>query len=163
MPQFGLLTIQQTEWYWTWCQPMVCYSKNFHDPHWPSSRLVPPPSQPFHVVMAPGWAREGARPPGPPEVHYPLQLFCQTPGPITTSQTYLQTLIIEQWDAKLRCCEEACKVQLSEHIWGPVTHQSYVQELILGCWSTEKQQCQEACKVQLLELLLAVHGITSLV
>ncbi|KAG1846745.1 hypothetical protein F4604DRAFT_1936254 [Suillus subluteus] len=125
--------------------------------------LVPPPSRPFHVVVAPGWAREQPRPPGPPELHYPLQPFRQTPGPITTSQTYLRTLVLQRWDAEIRHCDDACKVQLSERIQGPVTHQTFVRELIVGRWSAEKQQCQEAQKVQLLELLLAAHGVTTLV
>ncbi|KAG1745383.1 uncharacterized protein EDB91DRAFT_1080311 [Suillus paluster] len=87
----------------------------------------------------------------------------KTPGPITTSQTYLRTLVLEHWDAEIRHCDEACKAQLSDCIQGPVTHQSYVRELIVRLWNMEKQWCQEACKVQLLELLLAAHGITTLV
>lgn len=158
----------------------MSYSENCHDTHSPSSR---PPSRLFHVVAAPGRAREALPAPGQakealmapgrarealpapgwvreaphaPEHHYPLQPYRQTPGPITTSQTYLRTLVLERWD-------EACKAQLSECIQGPVTHQTYVRELIVGRWHAEKQRCQEACKVQLLELLLAAHGITTLV
>ncbi|KAG1872444.1 hypothetical protein DFJ58DRAFT_836992 [Suillus subalutaceus] len=86
-----------------------------------------------------------------------------TPGPITTSQTYLRTLVLQRWDAEIRRCDDACKAQLSEHIQGPATHQMFVQELIVGRWSIEKQRCQEARKVQLLELLLAAHGVTTLV
>jgi len=115
------------------------------------------------VVVAPGRAREVPRPPGPPELHYPLQPFRQTPGPIVTSQTYLRTLVLERWDAEIRRCEDACKAQLSERVQGPVTHQSFVRELIVERWKAEKQRCQEARKVQLLELLLAAHGVTTLV
>ncbi|KAG1851595.1 hypothetical protein DFJ58DRAFT_842084 [Suillus subalutaceus] len=119
---------------------------------------VPPPSCPFHVVIAPGQAREGHKHtkqgPHPPEVQYPLTPHRQNPGPIPTSQTYLRTLVLERWDAELRRCDEACKVQLSERMQGPISHQT--------C-NTEKKQCEEARKVQLLEILLASHGITSLV
>ncbi|KAG1860870.1 hypothetical protein F4604DRAFT_1684343 [Suillus subluteus] len=130
---------------------------------WP----IGPPSRPFHVVIAPGQAREGHKHtkqgPHPPEVQYPLTLHRQNPGPIPTSQTYLQTLVLERWDAELRRCDEACKAQLSECMQGPISHQTCVRELIVGHWNAEKKQCEEACKVQLLEILLASHGITSLV
>ncbi|KAG0692088.1 hypothetical protein DFH29DRAFT_883109 [Suillus ampliporus] len=129
---------------------------------------VPPPSRPFHVVKAPARAKEGpARakevPQGPPEHHFPLQPFRQTPGPIMASQTYLRTLVLERWDAEIRRCDDACKAQLTERVPGPLTYQTLIRELIIGRWCAEKQRCQEARKVQLLELLLAAHGITSLV
>jgi hypothetical protein len=118
------------------------------------------------VVIAPGRAKEAKealRPSGAPEVHFPVQPFRQTPGPITTSQTYLRTLILERWDAEIRRCDDACKVQLCECFQGPMTRESFIRELIVGRWNAEKQRCQEAQKVQLLELLLAAHGITNLV
>jgi hypothetical protein len=118
------------------------------------------------VVIAPGRAKEAKealRPSGAPEVPFPVQPFRQTPGPITTSQTYLRTLILERWDAEIRRYDDACKVQLCECFQGPMTCESFVQELIVGRWNAEKQRCQEAQKVQLLELLLAAHGITNLV
>ncbi|KAG0692304.1 hypothetical protein DFH29DRAFT_882684 [Suillus ampliporus] len=133
-----------------------------------TQKLVPPPSRPFHVVKAPARAKEGpARakevPQGPPEHHFPLQPFRQTPGPIMASQTYLRTLVLERWDAEIRRCDDACKAQLTERVPGPLTYQTLIRELIFGRWCAEKQRCQEARKVQLLELLLAAHGITSLV
>ncbi|KAG1718288.1 hypothetical protein EDB19DRAFT_1838297 [Suillus lakei] len=128
-----------------------------------SKRVVaPPPSRPFHVVRAPGQAKANGGPP-PPEVLYPLPPYRQTPGPVKASQTYLRTLVLERWDAEIRRCEEACKAQLLECIQGPVTHQNFVREMIAGRWNAEKKHCEEACKVQLLELLLAAHGITTLV
>ncbi|KAG1853510.1 hypothetical protein F4604DRAFT_1933183 [Suillus subluteus] len=136
------------------------FSKSKQPKHEFSQQAMPPPSRPFHVVIAPGQAGEA---PHPAKLHYPLQPFRQTPGPIKTSQTYLQTLVLERWDAEIRLCDEACKVQLSERVQGPVTHQTFVQEIIVGRWVAEKKQCEEARKVQLLELLLVAHGITTLV
>ncbi|KAG2158761.1 uncharacterized protein EDB93DRAFT_1245996 [Suillus bovinus] len=104
-------------------------------------RAVAPPSRSFHVVCAPGQANGG------PEVLYPLPPFRQTPGPIQASQTYLQTLILEHWDAEIRRCEEACKAQLLERIQGPNTHQTFVREMIVVHWNAEKKHCEEACKV----------------
>ncbi|KAG2357409.1 hypothetical protein BDR07DRAFT_1490746 [Suillus spraguei] len=56
---------------------------------WPA----PTPGRPFHVVIAPGQAREGNKHTKqalhPPELHYPLKPHRQMPGPIPTSQTYL--------------------------------------------------------------------------
>ncbi|KAG1873945.1 hypothetical protein F4604DRAFT_1925517 [Suillus subluteus] len=130
-------------------------------------RPVPPPSRPFHVVVAPGQAKKGLKcakqGPYPPDLHYPLNPHRQTPGPIPTSQTYLRTLVLECWNAELRHCDEACKAQISERMQGPLTHQTYVRELIIGHWNAEKKKCEEARKVQLLEILLASHGITTLV
>ncbi|KAG1811779.1 uncharacterized protein BJ212DRAFT_1301809 [Suillus subaureus] len=124
-----------------------------------SKRPVPPPSRPFHVVIAPGRAREV---PAALEIQFPLVPYCQTPGPIKTSQAYLRTLVLERWDAEIRLCEETCRAQLSEHIQGPVAHQNLVQEMITVHWNVEKRRCEESHKVQLLELLLAAHGITTL-
>ncbi|KAG1803342.1 uncharacterized protein BJ212DRAFT_1487053 [Suillus subaureus] len=111
---------------------------------WP----IPPPSRPFHVVIAPGQAREGPKctkqGPHPPELVYPLKPH-------------------QRWDAELRHCDEACKAQITECMQGPATHQAYVRELIVGRWNAEKKKCEEARKVQLLEILLASHGITALV
>ncbi|KAG1896503.1 uncharacterized protein F5891DRAFT_1193096 [Suillus fuscotomentosus] len=122
--------------------------------------LKPPPSRPFHAVVAPGWARREVKP--ALDIQFPLAPYRQTPGPIKTSQTYLRTLVLERWDAEIRLCDESCRVQLSEHIQGPAAHQNLVQEMIKVRWNAEKKQCEESCKVQLLELLLAAHGITTL-
>lgn len=118
------------------------------------------------MVIAPGRAKEAKEalcPSGAPEVHYPVQPFHQTPGPVTTSQTYLQTLILEHWDVEIRCCDDACKVQLCKCFPGPMSRESLIRELIVRHWNAEKQWCQEAQKIQLLELLLAAHDITNLV
>ncbi|KAG1842939.1 hypothetical protein C8R48DRAFT_780885 [Suillus tomentosus] len=126
--------------------------------------LIPPPSRPFQVVRAPGQVKAKAREGPPPlEILFPLPPFRQTPGPIQASQTYIRTLILERWDVEIRHCEETCKVQLLERIQDPVTHQAFLRETITQCWSAEKKRCEEARKVQLLELLLAAHGITTLV
>ncbi|KAG1888852.1 hypothetical protein F4604DRAFT_1915916 [Suillus subluteus] len=110
-------------------------------------------------------AKEAKEHPPPPshEVLYPLPPFRQTPGPIQASQTYLRTLVLECWDAEIRRCHEACKVQLLERMQGPATHQAFMREQIAGRWNAEKKWCEEARKVQLLELLLAAHGISTLV
>ncbi|KIK34442.1 hypothetical protein CY34DRAFT_17722 [Suillus luteus UH-Slu-Lm8-n1] len=100
-----------------------------------SKRPVPPPSRPFHVVVAPGRAREV---PAALEIQFPLAPYRQTPGPIKTSQTYLQTLVLERWDAEIRLCDESCRAQLSEHIQGPVAHQNLVREMITVRWNAEK-------------------------
>ncbi|KAG1858162.1 hypothetical protein F4604DRAFT_1931189 [Suillus subluteus] len=135
--------------------------------HEVSKRPVPPPSRPFRVYHAPGQAKakEAKEHPPPPshEVLYPLPPFRQTPGPIQASQTYLRTLVLERWDAEIRRCHEACKVQLLEHMQGPATHQAFMWEQIAGRWNAEKKWCEEARKVQLLELLLVAHGISTLV
>ncbi|KAG1858901.1 hypothetical protein F4604DRAFT_1930949 [Suillus subluteus] len=135
--------------------------------HEVSKRPVPPPRRPFRVYRAPGQAKakEAKEHPPPPshEVLYPLPPFRQTPGPIQASQTYLRTLVLERWDAEIRRCHEACKVQLLERMQGPATHQAFMWEQIAGRWNAEKKWCEEARKVQLLELLLAAHGISTLV
>ncbi|KAG2029795.1 hypothetical protein BDR03DRAFT_1017948 [Suillus americanus] len=60
-------------------------------------RPVPPPSRPFHMFIAPGQAREVPHTPrevpAALEIQFPLAPYRQTPGPIKTSQTYLQTLL----------------------------------------------------------------------
>ncbi|KAG1784275.1 hypothetical protein EV702DRAFT_1191273 [Suillus placidus] len=122
-----------------------------------SQSAIAPPSRPFHVVHAPGQANMTR------EVLYPLPPFRQTPGPIKASQTYLRTLVLERWDAEIRRCEEACKAQLLERVQGPITQQTFVREMIAVRWNAEKKRCEEARKVQLMELLLAAHGITTLV
>ncbi|KAG1723579.1 hypothetical protein EDB19DRAFT_1916045 [Suillus lakei] len=131
-----------------------------------SKRPVPPPSRPFHVVVAPGRAREVPHTPREVkpalDIQFPLAPYRQTPGPIKTSQTYLRTLVLERWDAEIRLCDESCRAQLSEHIQGPVAHQNLVREMITVRWNAEKKRCEESCKVQLLELLLVAHGITTL-
>ncbi|KAG1882620.1 hypothetical protein F4604DRAFT_1678141 [Suillus subluteus] len=111
--------------------------------HEVSKRPIPPPSQPFRVYRAPGQAKakEAKEHPPPPshEVLYPLPPFRQTPGPIQASQTYLRTLVLERWDAEIRRCHEACKVQLLERMQGPATHQAFMREQIAGRWNAEKK------------------------
>ncbi|KAG1841960.1 hypothetical protein F4604DRAFT_1690117 [Suillus subluteus] len=53
--------------------------------------------------------------------------------------------------------------ELLERMQGPATHQAFMREQIAGRWNAEKKWCEEARKVQLLELLLAAHGIYTLV
>ncbi|KAG2365569.1 hypothetical protein BDR07DRAFT_1374233 [Suillus spraguei] len=114
-------------------------------------------------IRAPGQAKAKGGPAPTLDILFPLQPFHQTPGPVQALQTYLQALVLERWDAEIRCCDEACKAQLLEHFQGPVTHQLLVWEMIAQHWDVEKKRCEEAHKVQILELLLAAHGITSLV
>ncbi|KAG1770585.1 hypothetical protein EV702DRAFT_1138877 [Suillus placidus] len=110
-------------------------------------RPVPPPSRPFHMVVAPGRAREVPHTPREVkpalDIQFPLPPYRQTPGPIKMSQTYLQTLVLERWDAEIRLCDESCRAQLSEHIQGPVAHQNLVREVIRVRWN------------------VAAHGITT--
>ncbi|KAG2123893.1 hypothetical protein BD769DRAFT_1388975 [Suillus cothurnatus] len=77
-----------------------------------SKRPVPSPSRLFHVVCAPGQAKE--HPPSP-EVLYPLPPFRQTPGPIkllecmqgpATHQAFMQEQIARHWNAEKKWCEE---------------------------------------------------------
>jgi len=92
----------------------------------------------------------------------PLPPFRQTPGPITTSQDYLRTLVMECWDAEVKLCEEMKKVQLTAPIPGPATLQESVRRLIEERWDMQIKYCEEARKAQLLAQLLAAHGIARL-
>ena len=92
----------------------------------------------------------------------PLPPSCQTPGPITASQDYLRTLVMEHWDAEVKLCEEMKKVQLTAQIQGSTSHQEYIQRLIEQRWGMQVKYCEEARKAQILELLLAAHGIARL-
>jgi hypothetical protein len=96
---------------------------------------------------------------------FPVPPYCQTPGPISVAQTYLQKLILERWAAEVQACENAKKLQLLEIAPAkdltPI--QASLQRLVSECWEAEVKHCKEAKKVQLLELLLAAHGITRLV
>ncbi|KAG1817832.1 hypothetical protein EV424DRAFT_1540297 [Suillus variegatus] len=54
------------------------------------------------------------------EPMYPLPPpFCQTPSPVMVSQSYLQKLITEHWEAEVKDCEHAKKLQLLEMVPGP--------------------------------------------
>ncbi|KAG2351640.1 hypothetical protein BDR07DRAFT_1385587 [Suillus spraguei] len=123
---------------------------------WPA----PTPSRPFHVVVAPGQAREGNKHTKqvlhPPELHYPLKPHHQMPGPIPTSQTYLQTLVLECWMPNSGA--------VTRHVKRKSLNTCKVLQLTkFSRWHAEKKKCEEARKVQPLEILLVSYGITTLV
>ncbi|KAG1761820.1 hypothetical protein EV702DRAFT_1272757 [Suillus placidus] len=79
------------------------------------------------------------------EPMYPLPPpFHQTPSPVVAPQSYLQRLILERWEAEVKGCEHAKKLQLLE--------------LVPERWEAEVRHCEEAKRAQLLELVLAAHG-----
>ncbi|KAG1766912.1 hypothetical protein EV702DRAFT_1050539 [Suillus placidus] len=88
-----------------------------------------------------------------------LPPFCQTPGPITVSQTYVRKLILERWEAEVKACEQAKKLQLLELAPGPAISilQASVRRLVVERWDAELKRCEEAKRAQLLEVLLAAH------
>ncbi|KAG1809659.1 uncharacterized protein BJ212DRAFT_1302496 [Suillus subaureus] len=92
--------------------------------------------------------------------------FRQTPGPILVSQLYLCKLILERWEAEVKACENAKKLQLLELAPGsgtPSLLQASFRRLISEHWDAEVKHCEEVKQVQLLELLLATHDILKLV
>jgi hypothetical protein len=91
-------------------------------------------------------------------------LFRQTPGPVTASQNYIQNLILERWEAEVKACEQAKKLQLLEVAPGPAISilQVSIRRLIIEHWDAEVKWCKEAKRAQLLEVLLATHGISKL-
>ena len=99
------------------------------------------------------------------EPMFPLPPFCQTPGPISVSQSYLQRLILERWEAEVKACEKEKTLQLLEIAPGPALPiiQASLQRLVIECWDAEVKHCEKAKQAQLLELLLAAHGISRLV
>ncbi|KAG1904042.1 uncharacterized protein F5891DRAFT_1184992 [Suillus fuscotomentosus] len=100
------------------------------------------------------------------EPMYPLPLpFRQTPSPVMVSQSYLQKLITERWEAELKNCEHAKKLQLLEMVPGPALTllQANLQRLIVERWEAEVRRCEEAKRAQLFKLVLAAHGISRLV
>ncbi|KAG1794624.1 uncharacterized protein HD556DRAFT_1307983 [Suillus plorans] len=97
---------------------------------------------------------------------FPRPPFRQTPGPISVSQIYLHKLILERWEAEVKACENAKKLQLIELVPGtgtPSLLQASLRRLVSERWDAEVKHCEEAKRVQLLELLLAAHGILKLV
>ncbi|KAG1775223.1 hypothetical protein EV702DRAFT_1047085 [Suillus placidus] len=74
-----------------------------------------------------------------------LPPFCQTPGPITVSQTYVRKLILERWEAEVKACPAISILQAS------------VRRLVVERWDAELKRCEEAKRAQLLEVLLAAH------
>jgi hypothetical protein len=90
--------------------------------------------------------------------------FRQTPGPITASQNYIQKLILECWEAEVKACKQAKKLQLLEVAPGPAISilQASIRRLVIEHWDAEVKQCGEAKWAQLLEVLLAAHGISKL-
>jgi hypothetical protein len=90
--------------------------------------------------------------------------FRQTPGPITASQNYIQKLILERWEAEVKACEQAKKLQLLEVAPGPAISilQASIRRLVIERWDAEVKRCGEAKRAQLLEVLLAAHGISKL-
>lgn len=91
--------------------------------------------------------------------------YRQTPGPITASQTYVNKLIVECWEAEVKACEQAKKLKLLEVAPGPAISilQASVRRLVIEHWDAEVKCCEEAKWAQLLEVLLAAHGISKLV
>ncbi|KAG1815934.1 uncharacterized protein BJ212DRAFT_1299801 [Suillus subaureus] len=97
---------------------------------------------------------------------FPHPPFHQTPGPISVSQLYLCKLILEHWEAEVKACKNAKKLQLLELAPGPGTPsllQASFRRLISERWDAEVKHCEEVKQVQLLELLLAAHDILKLV
>jgi hypothetical protein len=99
------------------------------------------------------------------ELMFPLPPFRQTPGPVSVSQSYLRRLILARWEAEVKGCEHAKKLQLMEIAPGPALTllQASLRRIIVDRWDAEVRCCEEVKKVQLLELLLAAHGISRLV
>ncbi|KAG1793160.1 uncharacterized protein HD556DRAFT_1308880 [Suillus plorans] len=97
----------------------------------------------------------------------PLPPFRQTPGPILVSQSYLRRLVLEHWEAEVKACEKAKKLQQLEIASGPgpalTLIQASLRRLVTDRWDAELKRCEEAKRAQLLELLLAAHGISKLV
>ncbi|KAG1876865.1 hypothetical protein C8R48DRAFT_768439 [Suillus tomentosus] len=97
----------------------------------------------------------------------PVPPYCQTLGPILVSQSYLQRLILECWEAEVKACEKAKKLQQLEIAPGPgpvpTLIQASLRRLVTDRWDAELKYCEEAKQAQLLELLLAAHGISKLV
>ncbi|KAG1813045.1 hypothetical protein EV424DRAFT_1349161 [Suillus variegatus] len=88
------------------------------------------------------------------EPMYPLPPpFRQTPSPVMC------------WEAEVKDCEHAKKLQLLEMVPGPALTllQANLRRLIVERWEAEARRCEEAKWVQLLELVLAAHGISRLV
>ncbi|KAG2138252.1 hypothetical protein BD769DRAFT_1384772 [Suillus cothurnatus] len=82
------------------------------------------------------------------EPMFPVPPYCQTPGPISVAQTYLQKLILERWAAEVQACENAKKLQLLEIAPAkdltPI--QASLQRLVSECWEAEVKHCKEAKK-----------------
>ncbi|KAG1773537.1 hypothetical protein EDD22DRAFT_841933 [Suillus occidentalis] len=101
------------------------------------------------------------------EPMFPLPPFCQTPGPISVSQSYIRRLILEHWNTEIRYCEKAKKLGQLEIGPAPGLRltiiQASLQRLVAERWDAEVKRCEEAKRAQLLELLLAAHGIMRLV
>ncbi|KAG1897032.1 uncharacterized protein F5891DRAFT_983041 [Suillus fuscotomentosus] len=90
------------------------------------------------------------------EPMYPLPLpFRQTPSPV----------MVKRWEAELKNCEHAKKLQLLEMVPGPALTllQANLRRLIVERWEAEVRRCEEAKRAQLFELVLAAHGISRLV
>ncbi|KAG1829050.1 hypothetical protein DFJ58DRAFT_848827 [Suillus subalutaceus] len=88
-----------------------------------------------------------------------LPPFRQTPGPISIAQSYLRKLILEHWEAEIKACEQAKKLQLLEIAPGPALTliQASLRRLVVEHWDAELKRCEEAKQAQMLELLLAAH------
>ncbi|KAG2116893.1 hypothetical protein BD769DRAFT_1672750 [Suillus cothurnatus] len=87
--------------------------------------------------------------------------FCQTPSPITASQNYIQKLILERWEAEVKACEQAKKLQLLEVAPGPAISilQASIRRLVIERWDAEVKRCGEAKWAQLLEEFPTRGGI----
>ncbi|KAG1767063.1 hypothetical protein EV702DRAFT_1050512 [Suillus placidus] len=71
------------------------------------------------------------------EPMYPLPPpFRQTPSPVVAPQSYLQRLILERWEAEVKGCEHAKKLQLLELVPGPAVTllQANLRRLIIERW-----------------------------
>ncbi|KAG2745351.1 hypothetical protein P692DRAFT_20877739 [Suillus brevipes Sb2] len=93
------------------------------------------------------------------EPMYPLPPpFRQTPSPVMVSQSYVQKLIMERWEAELKNCEHAKKLQLLEMVPGPALTllQANLRRLIVERWEAEVRRCEEAKRAQLFEAIFAV-------
>ncbi|KAG2100458.1 uncharacterized protein F5147DRAFT_655572 [Suillus discolor] len=79
--------------------------------------------------------------------------FRQTPGPVTASQNYIRNLILERWEAEVKACEQAKKLQLLEIAPGPAISilQASIRRLVIERWDVEVKRCEEAKRAQLLE------------
>ncbi|KAG1784332.1 uncharacterized protein HD556DRAFT_1311171 [Suillus plorans] len=77
---------------------------------------------------------------------FPRPPFRQTPGPIWFPK-YTCKLILERWEAEVKACENAKKLQLIELVPGtgtPSLLQASLRRLVSERWDAEVKRCEEA-------------------
>ncbi|KAG1881864.1 hypothetical protein C8R48DRAFT_766839 [Suillus tomentosus] len=88
------------------------------------------------------------------EPMFPVPPYRQTPGPISVAQTYLRKLILERWEAEVRACENAKKLELLEIAPGKdlTLIQASLRRLVSERWDAEVKRCEEAKKTSVVPL-----------